>query len=259
MTKANTRKIILPILTFPVFIALWKLYIYLTGVEPYLLPQPEAVLNKLIYYFTEGDMMAHLVVTLQEIFIGTFIGVIAGLMAGYILAKSRFVERIVMPFVLVVQTAPKISLAPLFILWFGLGLESKIALVILVVFFPIMVNEVMAIRSIDANMHNLMKILNATRFQELISVEIPYSLPSILAGIKVATTQAIVGAVIGEMIGAKAGLGYLLTLGNETYDILLVLCSIVVLSIIGLILYMAASLLEKKLLYWDDVGEEIIN
>lgn len=252
------RKVILPVLMFPVFLGLWKLYIFLFKVPPYLLPQPEDLFKKLIGYFVNSDMSYHILITLEEVFEGVAIGIGAGLVAGYIIAKSRIIERIVMPFVLIVQTAPKISLAPLFILWFGLGLESKVSLVILVVFFPIMVNEVTAIRSINSDIYNLMKVLNASKLQMFLFIEIPYSMESILSGVKIALTQAITGAVIGEMIGAKAGLGYLLTLGNETYDISMVLNSIFILSIIGLVLYIVADMVEKKILYWKEIDDEIV-
>ena len=244
------RKVLLPLLFFPIIIILWKVYIAFFNVPSYLLPQPEDLLSTIIDLLFKGDMLYHIYITLEEVFIGVIIGIFSGLVVGYIVAKSRYIEKLIMPFVLIIQTAPKISLAPLFILWFGLGLESKIALVILVVLFPVMVNEIVAIRSIDKNMYNLMKILNSTSFQKFYHIELPYSLEAILSGIKVAVTQAITGAVIGEMIGAKAGLGYLLILGNETYDIKLVLSSIFVLSIIGLLLYIIAGKIEKKFLTW---------
>lgn len=244
------KEIILPILFFPLIIIFWKMYIYLFDIPNYLLPQPEVVIKNLYNYLFNGDMGYHIYITLREVFIGVIIGIVSGLILGYIVAKSKMIEKLVMPFVLIVQTAPKISLAPLFVLWFGLGLESKIALVILVVLFPVMVNEIIAIRSIDKNMFNLMNILNASAFQKFYHIELPYSIEAILSGIKIAVTQAITGAVIGEMIGAKAGLGYLLILGNETYDINLVLGSIFMLSIIGLALYIIAEQIEKRCLKW---------
>ena len=253
------RKVILPVLVFPIIILIWKLYIFAFEVPSYLLPQPEDLLVYFVNLLTNGGMMKHIIITLKEVFVGVFIGIVLGLVMGYIVSKSKIVEKLVMPFILIIQIAPKISLAPLFILWFGLGLESKIALIILVVFFPIMVNQVTAIRSIDKNVINLMKVLNVSKFKRFIYIELPYSLEAIISGVKVAMTHAIVGAVIGEMIGAKAGLGYLLTLGNEVYDISLVLSSVFVLSLIGLILYLVAEVIEKKVLYWKDFGKDIIS
>lgn len=251
MKNREIRKIVLPILVFPVLILIWKGYISIFNVPSYLLPQPEAVLSGTINIFTNENLVGHVITTLKEVFIGVGIGIFLGIVLGYIVAKSKVIERLIMPLVLIVQTAPKISLAPLFILWFGLGLESKIAIVVLVVSFPIMVNEVVAIRSIDSNIMNFMKILDASKLQKLLFIELPYSLKAILSGVKVALTQAIVAAVIGEMIGAKSGLGYLLILGNETYDIELVISSVVVLSFIGLILYLVAGFAEKKLIKWS--------
>ena len=194
----------------------------------------------MVKLFVSGDVMKHIRVTMEEILVGTVIGIVIGLVLGYIMAKIRFIERLIMPFVIIIQTAPKISLAPLFILWMGLGIESKAALVILVVSFPIMINEVSAIRSIEDNVYNLMKVLKASKWQKL------------------ALTQAMTGAVIGEMIGAKAGLGYLLTLGSDIYDIKMILNAVILLSVIGLALYLISELIEKRALYWKVIDKSVV-
>ncbi len=258
MFYQKNRNVILPILVFPVLILVWELYIKIFQVPDYLLPRPMDLLGSMIRLFQTGEITKHIMITLQEIFVGTGVGIVIGLVLGYIMAKIKVIERLVMPFVVIVQTAPKISLAPLFILWMGLGIESKAALVILVVSFPIMINEVTAIRSIDDNAYNLMKVLKANRWQVFTQLEVPYSLEMLLSGIKLALTQAMTGAVIGEMIGAKAGLGYLLTLGNETYDIRLILNAVILLSMIGLILYILSGLIERKALYWKELDRSVI-
>ena len=222
------RKIILPALFLPLFLIVWELYIRLFHVPNYLLPGPAELADSMVKLFVSGDIMKHIRVTMEEILMGTVIGIVIGLILGYIMAKIRFIERLIMPFVIIIQTAPKISLAPLFILWMGLGIESKAALVILVVSFPIMINEVSAIRSM------------------------------MLSGIKLALTQAMTGAVIGEMIGAKAGLGYLLTLGSETYDIKMILNAVILLSVIGLALYLISEFVEKKALYWKVIDKSVV-
>ena len=240
------RKTILPALFLPLFLIVWELYIRIFHVPNYLLPGPAELANSMVKLFVSGDVMKHIRVTMEEILVGTVIGIVIGLVLGYIMAKIRFIERLIMPFVIIIQTAPKISLAPLFILWMGLGIESKAALVILVVSFPIMINEVSAIRSIEDNVYNLMKVLKASKWQTFCKIEVPYSIEMMLSGIKLALTQAMTGAVIGEMIGAKAGLGYLLTLGSETYDIKMILNAVILLSVIGLALYLISELIEKS-------------
>ena len=157
------RKTILPALFLPLFLIVWELYIRIFHVPNYLLPGPAELANSMVKLFVSGDVMKHIRVTMEEILVGTVIGIVIGLVLGYIMAKIRFIERLIMPFVIIIQTAPKISLAPLFILWMGLGIESKAALVILVVSFPIMINEVSAIRSIEDNVYNLMKVLHGCR------------------------------------------------------------------------------------------------
>ena len=126
------RKIILPALFLPLFLIVWELYIRLFHVPNYLLPGPAELADSMVKLFVSGDIMKHIRVTMEEILMGTVIGIVIGLILGYIMAKIRFIERLIMPFVIIIQTAPKISLAPLFILWMGLGIESKAALVILV-------------------------------------------------------------------------------------------------------------------------------
>lgn len=245
-----------PAAVFPLLIWGWKAYIAAFDVSPNLLPQPEDVLKHLVFHFTRGDMLRHVGVTLHEVFVGVLIGAAAGVAAGYWVARSHLLERLVMPFVLIVQTAPKISIAPLLILWFGLGIESKVALVVLVVFFPIMVNEVAAIRDIDANLHQLLSVLGATAWQRFAYLEFPASLSWLLSGMKVAVTQAVIGAVVGEMIGSKAGMGFLLMLGNETSDINLILASVIVLSLIGLLLYLLVAFAERRLVAWREPEAE---
>lgn len=258
MFYRKNRKIILPVIFFPLFIIIWEGYIKIFHVSSYVLPSPYTLLVSFIELFAEGTIWPHIAVTMQEILLGTMTGIIIGLILGYIMAKIKILERLIMPFVIIIQTAPKISLAPLFILWMGLGIESKAALVILVVSFPIMINEVSAIRSIDPNVYNLMKILKANPWQRFVKIELPYSLEMLLSGIKLALTQAMTGAVIGEMIGAKAGLGYLLNLGRETFDIKLILNAVILLSAIGLLLYLLSDFLEKHILYWKVIDKEVI-
>ena len=254
----NFKKTSLAVITFILFIALWQLYIVLFKVPAHIMPDPFSFTQELIRYFTVGDIFVHINTTLYEIIVGFIIGAFFGLLFGYLLAKIPLLERLFTPYILLVQTIPKISIAPLFLLWFGLGASSKIALVILVVFFPIMVNFIVGIRSVENNMKDLLFVLKANPWQKFISVELPYSLPAVMSGVKSATTYAITGAVIGELIGAKAGLGYLVILGSETYDINMILTAVLILSLMGLILYLAVDFLEKKLLKWHDSQELIL-
>lgn len=248
--KIRIKKVLYPFIFLIVILFIWDISVKITQTPSYLLPTPINLINYFTDYLIHGDLLSNAWITIKEIFIGTFWGIIVGILLGYLLAKIKVFERLMMPLILIVQIAPKISLAPLFILWFGLGIGSKIALVILVVSFPIMVNEHSALKQIDVSYIEFLEILNASKLQRFISLELPITLSAIISGIKVAVTQAMTGAVIGEMMGAKAGLGYLLVYGSEMYDINIILSAIIALSFIGLFLYYLAAFIEVKLLYW---------
>lgn len=259
MDNSLARRLTLNLIALVAVVGAWKGYTVISGVPAHLVPPPEDILMALIRYTQMGELQRHLAVTLQEIGWGTLYGGVAGLLLGYLVAKSPTLERLLMPPLLVAQTAPKISLAPLLLLWFGLGLTSKVVLVGLVAFFPIMIQTVLGIRSIDQNTRYLMQLLRVGRLRRFWSVEAPAALPFILLGLRITSTQVVVGAVVGELIGAKAGLGYLLTLGNETYDSTLVITAVFVLSLIGLVLYQGVVLLERRLLYWHESQSQQIS
>jgi NitT/TauT family transport system permease protein len=252
------RKSLLALVTLLVFIGAWQAYVSVFQIPVQILPGPFLFLSKFLKIMAMGNMGTHIGVTLYEILIGFIIGCVLGLLFGYLLAKSALLERLFTPYIVLIQIAPKISIAPLFLLWFGLGATSKIALVVLVVFFPVMINTIIGIRSVEKNMQDLLHILKADRWQRFWTVEIPYALPSIMSGVKISTTYAITGAVIGEMIGAKAGLGYLVILGSETYDINLILTAVLLLSIIGLLLYLLSNVVERRLLRWHESQQLIM-
>lgn len=228
----------------------WWGIVVLFKVPSYIMPTPLYFLNYLFDYIIYGEMIHHIMTTLYEVLAGTALGIVLGMVIGYLVAKSQVINHLLMPLILIFQISPKISIAPLFILWFGLGLTSKIVLVVLVVSFPIIVNESNALKSINKDYIYLMRILKANRLQFFLKLELPFALSAVLSGIKVSVTQAMTGAVIGEMMGAKSGLGYLLTYGSEMFDINIILSSVIVLSIIGMILYSLFDQIEKKTLYW---------
>ncbi|MHC1582603.1 MAG: ABC transporter permease [Candidatus Syntropharchaeia archaeon] len=156
-----------------------------------------------------GLLLKHTYVTLYETITGFLAGAAIGMLLGYPLAKSRRLEQILSPYIVAAQTAPKIALAPLIVIWLGFGLASKFFLVALIVFFPIFVNMITGIRSVDRNLLELMKSTGARKFDIFKKIEIPSSLPMLFAGFKTGITLAVIGTVVGEFVGANAGLGYL--------------------------------------------------
>lgn len=246
----SARKIVYPALFLCLILIVWQVLVSALQVPSFLMPSPVGLLTYFVSYLQSGVLLQNTWLTVEEVIIGTYWGILLGVVLGYLIAKVRVVERLATPIILALQVAPKISLAPLFVLWFGLGIGSKVALVILVVSFPVMLTENTALRGIGQGYQDMMTVLGATRWQRFTKLEAPLVFASIMTGVKVSLTQAMTGAVIGEMIGAKGGLGYLLTYGNEMYDINIILCSVIMLSLIGLVLYYLAEVVQNKLLYW---------
>ena len=246
----SAKKFLYPFALFIVILLVWQGLVTLLSVPSYLMPSPIGLAQYFVDYLCSGDLLFNTWTTIKEVVIGTYWGIILGIVLGYVISKVYVIERLLMPLILILPLAPKISLDPLFVLWFGLGIGSKVALVILVVSFPVMITENTALRGIDANYRDLLTVLGASKWQQFVKLEIPLVFASIMTGVKVSLTQAMTGAVIGEMIGAKSGLGSLLTYGNEMYDINVILCSVITLSLIGLLLYSLSEVIEKKVLNW---------
>jgi NitT/TauT family transport system permease protein len=235
-----------------VIIGLWKTGVSVFGLPPHVLPGPDIVAMKLLEITLSPLLWGHVSTTLLEILAGFSAGVALGSLAGYGLAKSPTLETILSPFILIFQTAPKISLAPLFMLWFGLGLMSKAILIALVTFFPLMLNVMVGVRSVNPDYINLLRILHARASQRIFKVELMSSLPHLMTGLRVALVLSVTAAIIGEMMGAKSGLGFLLMTGNEMYDIPLVITTILVISVLSWALDTGAKILQNRLLFWHE-------
>ena len=186
--------------------------------------------------------------TLVEVALGLVVGAGTGLVVGYMLARSALVERLLSPYLVAAQATPILALAPLLVLWFGAGLLSKVVICSLIVFFPVAVATMVGIRSVDAGLLELGRSLRATRGQVLTTLEIPAALPSILGGLRVGVTLAVVGAIVGEWAGADRGLGVLINLARGSmFDIPLMFATLLTIALVGIALYVAVVLIERRL------------
>jgi ABC-type nitrate/sulfonate/bicarbonate transport system permease component len=185
-----------------------------------------------------------------EVVLGFMAGLTVGLVLANGIAYSRIVERAVYPIVIASQTIPVIAIAPLLLIWVGYGLAPKIIVVALICFFPISVNTVDGLRSVDPGMVNMMRTLGASRWQIFTKLQVPSSLPQMFSGIKIGVTFSVIGAVIGEWVGASAGLGYLMTYSQPLFLTARVFAAIAVLSAMGIGLFALATLVERLALPW---------
>jgi NitT/TauT family transport system permease protein len=209
------------------------------------LPAPSVVLTVLWEGITTGYLIPHLIQTSLEITLGLFIGSLLGLIIGVLMGEVEFLRRILFPYVIASQAVPKLALAPLFIVWFGFGMTSKVVITALICFFPLLENTMTAIQYTDSKKIELFRVLNATKWQTLIHLKIPAGLPAIMAGFRVAVVLAVVGAVVGEFIGGSKGLGAMIIASQGMMDTPLMFAVLLLLTLIGMVLYELVNIIEK--------------
>ncbi len=243
------RSTLLPIAgALVVFVLLWQLVVVVSGFPPFILPPPGAVASRLVTAWAAGTIQPHLIATLQAVALGFAAGAGSAVVIGYALARSALVERLLSPYLVAAQATPILALAPLIALWFGPGLVGKVVICALIVFFPVAVATMVGIRAVDARLLELGRSLRATRRQVLTTLEIPAALPSILGGMRVGVTLAVVGAIVGEWAGAERGLGVLINLARGSlFDIPLMFATLVTIAMVGIVLYLVVVLVERRL------------
>ena len=231
-----------------VFVLIWRAIVFIGGYPAFILPTPEAVFGRWLGAIGDGILWPHFITTLSEVALGFTVGATSGLVIGYVLARSALVERLASPYLVAAQAVPILAVAPLLALWFGPGLLSKVVICSLIVFFPVAISTMVGIRSVDPRLLELGRSLRATQRQVLTTLEIPAALPSILGGMRVGVTLAVVGAVVGEWDGAERGLGVLINLARGSlFDIPLMFAALLTLALMGIVLYLAVVLVERQL------------
>jgi NitT/TauT family transport system permease protein len=244
-----TRSTLLSVLVALIgFIALWTLVVVVSDFPPFILPPPWQVAGRFVTAITDGTIAPHLMTTLSEVALGFAVGAGSALVAGYALARSAIVERLLSPYLVALQATPILALAPLIALWFGPGLLGKVIICALIVFFPVAIATMVGIRSVDGRLLELGRSLRATRRQVLLTLEVPAALPSILGGMRVGVTLAVVGAIVGEWAGAERGLGVLVNLARGSlFDIPLMFATLLTIALVGIVLYLIVVVIERRL------------
>lgn len=211
---------------------------------------PSEILIDLFEFSLSGELFRHVGITLREAYLGLFYGSVAGIVLGVLFSQFPTSGRIFVPVIAAVQGIPQLTLAPLYILWFGIGLKSKVALAGLMVFFNVFFATYNAIKNIDQKLIESATLLGANKTQILWHVVIPTSMPWIMTGIRIGASICMVGAIIGEYIGASGGLGYMVTYASAFFQIKRVMSCIVVLLVIGLLVTTVLERFERYLLRW---------
>ena len=233
-----------PLITFVAFMVIWQLASL--NYPPFILPGPALVVEKLWTKLIDGTLPMHTAITLSEALPGLVLGALVGFAAGYPIAKSHVIDRLLSPFIVASQGVPFIAIAPLLLIWFGNGPGAKIFLCAIVVFFPITVNVIVGLRGISPLLRDLFRSMNATRWETFTQLEIPAALPLVLAGLRVGGTLSMIGALAAEFLGTDRGLGFVINQGRGLYDTPLVLAGIVTTVITALCIYGGIRAIEIK-------------
>ena len=196
------------------------------------------------------QLLLHTGITSLEVAAGFALGAALGAAIGFVLGLAPRAELILSPYILALQIAPKVAFAPLFVMWLGFTVYPKILVAVLIVFFPVMVNVLSAVRTIDPDLVNLARSFSATRWQIFRMIEVPAAMPPLFAGLRIASTLAVIGVVVGELVGGNKGLGYLLVFGEGQGNTAMVFVSIIFLTAIGIVAYGLVVLAERRVLHY---------
>jgi NitT/TauT family transport system permease protein len=242
---------------FVVVVLAWEYGTRLFDVPAYILPPPSDIVSSLTLQLQSPRYWTHITVTAQETLLGFALGCGSAFLLGVAVSQIRLVEKTIYPYVVAIQTVPKIALAPLFVVWFGFGMTSKVVVAALVCFFPMIVNVIEGLRSADQNQIEMMRSLDASKFQIFRKVQFPNALPFIFAGLDIGIIFAIIGAVVGEFVGARAGLGYLLLQYIYDFNTAGLFGVLVTLSAMGLLGHSIVRYLQRRFAFWSDTGHTV--
>jgi NitT/TauT family transport system permease protein len=232
-------------------LVLWEVAVRALDVPAYLLPAPSSVGMALYRGISSGLYEEHVGITMAETMLGFMVGTVLALALGTAIALSRRFDYFMSPIIVMFQAMPKVALAPLIIVWFGLGLSSKVVNAALVCFFPLMINTIVGLRSAEEDRVSLMRSLSATPMQIFWMLRLPNAMPYIFAGLEIAMIFALIGAIVGEFVGAQAGLGMLIQSMNFSMDVAGQFSVLLILSVIGLILNVIVLAIRRRVIFWD--------
>lgn len=231
-------------------LAAWQFLPPLFGVPKYIIPQPTDLWSEGVRMWQDDNLLLHFFSTASMATLGFILGSLLGATFGYALGLLPAWEKVLSPYILALQIAPKVAFAPLFILWFGYNFMPKLVTTVLVVFFPILVNVLQAMRVLDRDLINLARAYNMSKSKIFWKIMVPYSMPNLMAGLRIGATLAVIGVTVGELVGGEIGLGYLISFGQGQADTPMVFDAIILLTVIGIVMYWVVTLVEARVLHY---------
>lgn len=239
-----------------VLLAVWEFSVRYWDMPIYILPAPSKIFNALVTglsfqdFWGEQRFYIHIMVTLSEAALGFIVGVVAGVAFGGLVSQAPILESIITPYVMGFQSLPKVAVAPLIVIWFGFGMGSKVVLVAMLVFFPLMINSIAGFKSVESDLHELLHSMSATRWQIFRAVQVPSALPYIFAGLEMGIVYSFIGAVVGEFVGGTRGLGVQVLQMTAAMDVSGMFAALILLGAMGAGASKVLQLIRGRVLYW---------
>jgi len=255
----GVRNASLRVLLLIASLAVWEGAVRALRVPAFILPPPSQVGAALYRGSVSGIYLQHLWITLAETLLGFLLGSVVAFVVGTAIAASPRTEYFLYPYIVMFQSMPKVALAPLVVVWFGLGLTSKVVSAALISFFPLLVNTIAGLRSAEEDRVDLMRSLAASELQIFRMLRLPSALPFIMAGLEVAMVFSLVGAIVAEFVGAEAGLGMLIQSRNFSMDVAGEFAILFILAVLGLLLNAALVSVRRRVLFWDPSQKAALN
>ena len=246
--RAAWSRFMPPFALFVGVVVAWEAVSRIFRLPEFVLPAPTAIVEVLIAH--QASLAYAAFVTSQEVLWGFLLSAVIGAGVALVIARFAAFGRALYPLVVLFQNVPKVALAPLFILWFGFDLAPKVVLIVVIAFFPVAINMLVGLQTVDANLVALMRSVGASRNEILMRIQIPNSLPYLMAGLKVAVTLAVIGAIVGEFAGAQAGLGYMIQFASTQMQTSLVFAALVEVSVLGMLFYYVIEWIEGRYIDW---------
>tara|TARA_Y100001936_G_C16018959_1_gene638271 strand:- start:156 stop:956 length:801 start_codon:yes stop_codon:yes gene_type:complete len=239
-----------PVVVFALIFALWEISVRVSEIEPYLLPPPSRIIIEVVTNISEYCL--NTLVTMAEAIGGFVLGVVVAIIGATVMYQSRFLERGLLPLAILIKVTPIIAIAPLFVIWFGFGLLPKLLIAAIITFFPVLVNCLAGMRATSSDITDLLKSLNASKFEIMIKASFPNSYPYLLSSFKIAIPLAVIGAVVAEWFSGDRGLGSMIIRANNNLDMPQLFGAVFMLALMGILLTTLVLYIEKKLLFWHD-------
>ncbi len=248
------KDIAYPIVTLVLIIGAWMFATEYWRVPNYVLPTPVGVLKALQVGYVDGLLWKHLLFTLQATASGYVVGCLAGLVFGALVAESKTFDRFVYPYIVALQSMPKVAIAPLIVVWFGFGIESKIVIVALVCFFPVLINTIVGIRQADRDLIDLYRAFSASRWMTFWQVKLPAAAGHIFAGLQISVVLGLIGAIVAEFIASQRGLGNVIQAASVSLDVAMMFAALISLAVLGILGSFLIRTLHGWIVFWERPG-----